>query len=760
MTGDAHTDASATARAFVDWLAGDIEGDAPEITTAEGTEALPAAFDARLAQPNPPVVRMLTALCDREDLMTAVIARCWEAIGAALFAVPVSPPGELIENPPDWRWGTSSKSLGFAVYLVWRLATPCPDLKHLSAEELNFLASASRCDPTMLRHLLTWAAMRSDTPNTWSFGDLPPPNTIWEFAAQDFKRILSRRDDGGWSRFDWSSDQAQSLARRIAGTVDAARLEKEAKWFFSSFLTCLIEFDKLSRTTARAAATRSTISTLVGWLAPEMQRRVGPSPNPKVGRLPMPEWARAALRVLPLDELEHDLDRLDAEEERFAERRLGDGVDRHHDEFFDSHRSHLQSEVLTIGWAIGALLDDTERPITIAEVRQMMQRWDEAPLLGGVALLWAHLLRLVELQRSYDHDQIRGVFARLSTHLVEHPGAWAISAREILRQAGSLGSQALDLLSLAAVHDATVDRALARAAKRDSDRVVRDRAGGLIARLDGVHAPDQDMRRWLADSAARAFDGIPLFPHPLTPLARTWLGSTEIEDTLNRCLRQAAASFGEKVRDQGAALEEVLTGMLVSDLEHAFADLSLRLKSGGRPRLASTITVSYRSVTKVQEKAWGCDIALLLNADLRPSVLLRLALLVQIKKPEARRSTRSQPIGDRWRIDLPQLATILEMSESAGYFLICSSGELACVTARWLRGLAAGREALSQNTVTVGYNDVRHTAVNLEQFISELFLGTWLGSVAESTLRFAGGEDADMTPRHIFEIVVHNGDRQ
>jgi hypothetical protein len=61
---------------------------------------------------------------------------------------------------------------------------------------------------------------------------------------------------------------------------------------------------------------------------------------------------------------------------------------------------------------------------------------------------------------------------------------------------------------------------------------------------------------------------------------------------------------------------------------------------------------------------------------------------------------------------------------------------------------------LSQGSVTVVYNDVRHTAVPIEQFLPELVLGAWLGSLDEKTLRFASGDDSNVTPRHIFEIFV------
>jgi hypothetical protein len=202
--------------------------------------------------------------------------------------------------------------------------------------------------------------------------------------------------------------------------------------------------------------------------------------------------------------------------------------------------------------------------------------------------------------------------------------------------------------------------------------------------------PGDELQRWLVDRAARSFDGVPLFPHPLTPLTKTWLGSTEVEGTLSRSLRQAMVRFGDLAKTQGAAQEEHLTGALLVELEVAFRNTSMRLESGPSPRLARIISVSQRPVLKAEEKRWGCDIALLLKADLQPSVVLRLAELVQVKKSEAFAAPSSPSPDEKWRIDVPQLVTLLEMSESSSYWLILSTGELLCVTARWLHGLAQG----------------------------------------------------------------------
>jgi hypothetical protein len=131
-----------------------------------------------------------------------------------------------------------------------------------------------------------------------------------------------------------------------------------------------------------------------------------------------------------------------------------------------------------------------------------------------------------------------------------------------------------------------------------------------------------------------------------------------------------------------------------------------------------------------------------------------LAELVQVKKSEALGLRRRTTQTESWRIDVPQLRTLLSMSESSCYWLILATGEVACVSSRVVQGLGQGRSALKQGSFTMGYNDIRHAAVRLQQFLPELLLGAWVGSVDDKTLRFAQGEDMTIRPRHIFEITL------
>jgi len=704
---------------FVAWLAGGEDWLASGIEVSSLRPAVVArAFGERLQEDPSALTLMLERLAtvsNAESLLEAVLSQWWEKIRDSLPAFPCEPDSRYLA--PD----------SLLVYLLLSLA---PNLIHrFTSDDLTFLRDACVYDTNLLRHLLTWAsAQPPDNRGGWHFEDRPPPNSIWAFEAQEVQLIFAARHESVgnsdfWWRFDWASDEGIALARRMIGSVDLAELLRvHGPDFFEGRLDLLVELATLDRSIARRAAADPAV--IREFLEVATPKTLYPG-RPLLGLDPR---IVTVVLLLPIEQLE----------------------------------SHL----LTAGWAIGAALHAQRLPRSVDSVAQLFETSEEkvsGSSLCGVALLWADLRQLVEYEHedSRKHqDQIRGVLARLSEHLNSRPDAWAVSTPEMLRQAEMLGPNAIDLLTLAAVHYPAVRRALEEVSDRGSDNGIRDRARGLLARVAGIPMPGDDLRRWLADSAARAFDGVPLFPHPLTPLTNTWLGSTEVEGTLSRSLRQAMVRFGDVARTQGAAQEEHLTGALLVELEVAFRDTSLRLESGGSPRLARIISVSQRPVPKAEEKRWGCDIALLLNADIRPSVLLRFAELVQVKKSEAFAMKSSSP-DEKWRIDVPQLTTLLEMSESSSYWLILSTGELLCVTARWLHGLVRGRDALSQGSVTVGYNDVRHTAVPIEQFLPELFLGTWMGSLDEKTLKFANGDDSNVRPRYIFEIsIVVSGDNE
>jgi hypothetical protein len=693
---------------FVSWLAGDVAGPAPEVDADSHGASIAGALRARLERSSGAVVEILGRLAGddvAESLLEYVLAECGVSIRDALPARP---------SLGSYPSGDCADRL---VYVVLSLAPNAA--RRFSSDELDYLATACIRDPLLVRHLLSWAsAQPSDTQDSAQQGSTSVSR--WTQLARLYRGLFPEEEQAaGW--FDWSSGVGKDLARRMIVDVDLNDLI-EVHW-------------------RRGIWTRFDLLAPLAELSPAVARAAAEH------RLVIADFFEEATRV--------EID-VRTSSDRTGLRRTA---------FVDTAgslpMSVLDNQALKVGWATGCELHLLGLPRTahaVAQVLRKKSREVKGTQTCETALLWADLQQLVEYQKDgwKNRDEIHGVLTRLSFRLKSFPGAWTVSAREILTNAKTLGSQVVDLLVLGAAHHAPLREVLGKIAHSDRDRAVCDRAQGLLARAVGLGTPSEDMRRWLADSAARAFDDTPLFPNPLTSLAQTWLGSIDLDTTLPKSIRQAMTRFSGIAKDQGGvAVEEHVTAVLLTELEVAFRSVSLRLMAGGKSRLARTISIDYRPTHKTTEEPhWGCDIALLLNADIRPDVRIELAELVQVKKSQAFVARKSSAPHEKWRIDVPQLVALLDRSQSAGYWLVLSTGEVVCLTARWIHALARGRDALGQRSVTIGYNDIRHAAVPMEQFLPELFLGTWIGSADESTVAFARGENANVKPRHIFEVSV------
>jgi hypothetical protein len=705
----AETDQAAASR-FTDWLTGDEEGPPPEIDAPLQAHLIAETLERRLGQKSRKwiwVIERVVICSGAEVLLESILSENWEAIRDSFPVGPIMPD----ERQRNFYGSYVPRNLTYAVFSL--IPNSTTHLRSLGAEELGYLEGACRSDWHLLRHLLTWASEQRE--------NRPGEISIWQPVAKQVLKAIPNyssfpfREISDVLSFSWEDPAGVSMARRMITDVP---LDQLAEVGSKLCYTRLRFFAELSAVSVTHSQLLGADSDFVDELVEEVPQAdftlartsTGLSPDYYVS-LPLISWA------------------------------------------------NLARHSLAFGWIVGSRLqaDNLQRnPGAVAGVLQKGLSEVEGTKLCGVALLWADLRQLAEYEHeAWKHrEKILGVYSRLSNHLASWPGAWAESAREILRHMDALGTNGSDLLALATVQHVAVRNVLQKLAEGDPEGAIRDSAAGVLARALGVPTPSEDLRRWLADSAARIFDGAPLFPRPLTPLAKTWLGSIEVEETLVRSLRHSMDQFRTWVISQGAATEELVTGALLRELESGFRNTSLRLESAGLMSLARAISVSQRPVSKTEEKKWGCDIALVLSVDIPQTVFLRQAELVQVKKSEAfARKTSSYP-AEKWRIDVLQLNTLLKMSQSANYWLIASSGEILCVTGRWIRGLIEGRGGSAHGRVTIGYSELRHMAISIEQFLPEIFVGTWVGSNDEETLRFASGAGSSINPRHIFEISI------
>ncbi len=370
------------------------------------------------------------------------------------------------------------------------------------------------------------------------------------------------------------------------------------------------------------------------------------------------------------------------------------------------------------------------------------------------ATLWSLLRRLKNYERWSNPPEVRGVRRELATLIETDPDAWSRALPHILARVTDI-PDAESLTTVAAFRTPAVRAALDDAATRGATTRIRDRAKGILATLDGFARPGAELADELLAFAAREFDGTPIFPHPLGMRGSTWIADPTAEALLRDGIDRAAMRFAEYFRDQGAVDEEAVTAQLLAELEFAFRATQARARHVTAAARVPIGLVERRQVPKDEEDQIGCDLALIVRADVRGAISAVWAEFVQVKKPE-RRGTQ---FFDRWRITLEtQLDDLLRTSPTSCYWLIGAAGEVFAVPAKLLLGIKRGRGSAGK-TMNVSYREVRSAAIPLSQFILDVLAGAWIGSMDDGVVRVARGEDRGFRPREVFEITLHIGQR-
>lgn len=374
--------------------------------------------------------------------------------------------------------------------------------------------------------------------------------------------------------------------------------------------------------------------------------------------------------------------------------------------------------------------------------------------------LWSALRKVAKYESSYGHmTEIVGPRERVSS-LAEHsPGLWAESLPWILARSGKFG-QLAEIVTLALARtNSQVRVALDHARHADTEQV-RDLAHGLWTLLNGVEDPGAQVARSLADTAARYVDDVPVFPHPLSPMSATWLGSLGVEQAITNGVRRAATRFANVVRNQGGKVEEALAESLVKEIEVEFRNIELRVKALGSNHgrfQGPLLSVRQRPTSRSSEEpVYGCDLAWLLHATIRGFYLSTWADLVQVKKSKAllpKKNVKARA-NNAWTIEVKQLKDILKWSGTAVYWLIASEGEVLVVPAKHLLGLARGRNKRPVGaSFMVGYNDVRSASIPLEQYLVDLLIGQWVGTTSEEVVKFVEG-NLNIRPMSVVEVNI------
>ncbi len=338
-----------------------------------------------------------------------------------------------------------------------------------------------------------------------------------------------------------------------------------------------------------------------------------------------------------------------------------------------------------------------------------------------------------------------GLRTRVEKSVSRRPTLWSRSLPWLFALARHMdGLDVFLTLALAEQHRSV--RAALKANARSAVPEVRRRAEGIQAISDGSGPIEQK----LIDALGGSIDARRhVFPRPLDAPSSTWLASTGLEDLIRGAVAGAVKDFMGFVSQSGAQDEEALTARLLEKLGQRFA-------AGSRAEQwtdhdSPEVALASRQETKNAEKATGADIGIVLEVTVPDRLTTRIGDLVQVKKANALIPSASS--GDSWKINRLQLDTLLEVSSTATYWLIPSSGNVYVVPAKYLAAVGAARSSRAP-LFTVGHSDVRHAAVSLEHYLTDLTTGMWLGGTSASTLSAAAGENPANRPEFFLNLKV------
>jgi hypothetical protein len=103
---------------------------------------------------------------------------------------------------------------------------------------------------------------------------------------------------------------------------------------------------------------------------------------------------------------------------------------------------------------------------------------------------------------------------------------------------------------------------------------------------------------------------------------------------------------------------------------------------------------------------------------------------------------------------VPRLSRLIELSQTAAYWLYDPDGGIHVVPARLIEALRLGSFDPPIGTITVSRSRLKSMFIALDQFMIDLLTGVWLGTSTERAFTAADGNDEHYAADATFEIKV------
>lgn len=307
------------------------------------------------------------------------------------------------------------------------------------------------------------------------------------------------------------------------------------------------------------------------------------------------------------------------------------------------------------------------------------------------------------------------------------------------------------------------DRDHLRAMFQHSSRIVQIRARAVDALLDGHEDARRRGDRSLRASSISAVLSAARDVVPASPTARTWIGDSTIEALIHTSVSRVERTFCAEYASQWGNDEERLVAHLLSNLEHAFADVAQLLRDVELHGLAHPVEVSleYREPTKREEgdkgvgtETFAVDVAFIVRIESHGTLVTERATFLQCKKVEG-----SGASGD-WKpsfvVSSPQLNDLIAQTESAFYlFLVPAFAREECwvVPARLVRNLMT----LDGTKASLPRLRAANGSRSLATWLTFDLMGLWTGDERVEIVKKAQGNHPGRRPRFVVAITIRTG---
>ena len=302
------------------------------------------------------------------------------------------------------------------------------------------------------------------------------------------------------------------------------------------------------------------------------------------------------------------------------------------------------------------------------------------------------------------------------------------------------GKKCIDnLIVYQALGNEKVMSALLKIANSTEIPIISKRAKSVFLSASGAERSEiSDTLVWWSDKTRK------WTPSILDAPRSTWLRDSNIE----YLLRETARTAAKNLIDIESSSEEHITGSLLQSLKYEWSVF----RSFAKDNTKAALNIDYKALTRDQERKRGADIAIIVRINYLGIRTTRIHF-VQIKK--AKPDSKGVP---RWRIDLPQLTSLLETESSSTYWLLNENTEskVICIPAGIVRGLTS--TCITQQTATITHSDIRGSSIDIGNHFCDLLVGLWIGiECKEDTMKFISEK---YNPSNILSITFTDTDQE